>query len=109
MSNINPEDIADDGDEDFGPPRNRAAPAAAGATGVPDDPSPLSKPPGTELYATSAFFSRPKKPVRSPRIVMARCQILTPRTSQMTGMRTLVPRAIGLRLLCAGSLRCDED
>ncbi|KAJ5685496.1 hypothetical protein N7536_008115 [Penicillium majusculum] len=33
MSNINPDDIADDGDEDFAPPRNRAAPAAAGATG----------------------------------------------------------------------------
>ncbi|CAG8138331.1 unnamed protein product [Penicillium nalgiovense] len=33
MSNINPDDIADDGDEDFGPSRNRAAPAAAGATG----------------------------------------------------------------------------
>lgn len=33
MSNINPDDIADDGDEDFAPPRNRAAPAVAGATG----------------------------------------------------------------------------
>ncbi|KAJ5958468.1 Glycoside hydrolase superfamily [Penicillium vulpinum] len=36
MSNINPDDIADDGDEDFGPPRNRgpaAAGAAAGAAG----------------------------------------------------------------------------
>ncbi|KAK4869513.1 hypothetical protein LT330_005895 [Penicillium expansum] len=29
---INPDDIADDGDEDFAPPRNRAVPAAAGAT-----------------------------------------------------------------------------
>jgi exo-beta-1,3-glucanase (GH17 family) len=33
MSNINPDDIADDGDEDFVPPRNRAAPVAAGAAG----------------------------------------------------------------------------
>lgn len=34
MSNINPDDIADDGDEDFTPrSRNRAAPAAAGVAG----------------------------------------------------------------------------
>ncbi|CAI7604046.1 unnamed protein product [Penicillium glandicola] len=33
MSNINPEDIADDGDEDFAP-RNRAAPAAGAAAGA---------------------------------------------------------------------------
>ncbi|KAJ6132265.1 hypothetical protein N7471_007480 [Penicillium samsonianum] len=30
---INPDEIADDGDEDFAPPRNRAAPAAAATTG----------------------------------------------------------------------------
>ncbi|KAI2701622.1 CAZyme family GH17 [Penicillium roqueforti] len=33
MTNINPDEIVDDGDEDFGPPRSRAAPAAAGAAG----------------------------------------------------------------------------
>ncbi|KAJ5360492.1 Glycoside hydrolase superfamily [Penicillium concentricum] len=34
MSNINPDDIADDGDEDFGPPRSRAPAAAGAAAGV---------------------------------------------------------------------------
>ncbi|KAG0155915.1 hypothetical protein PDIDSM_3088 [Penicillium digitatum] len=33
ISNINPDDIADDGEEDFAPPRTRGASAAAGATG----------------------------------------------------------------------------